>query len=494
MTNEEASKKFDAAAQKHDLHEAMSIPLRSDGTEYKIEDLAMDQKESMAIILDAVRRYCFGLDVNDEKVLRVTVSGVAGSGKSTWINTLVTTLRKIFWESNIVSVFAPTGSAAFNAGGKTLHGGFKVPLRIVDLSLSSNKHKYLLQEFGEMLVLIVDERSMMDATMLGTIKSYMQQTAHLGTNKVHPWGGIPLIILVSDDFQLPSIMPGAIYALHTESLEKTHGVTTFEHTVRAQGFVEFLQIGKTVLFLEGEKRINPGQDMFKRMLRAVRCEHTNDKMTEEDVQVLLELDLSHPSFTDAQRREIDEDATYVFANKIPRDKLNSYKLKQINSAFNPIARIKSKTISSNSGKTVVNQSHYDLDRQPNKVLLCNGARVTLNGCNPDPKNGLFHGSLGTVRDIVYDSGKTPQANDFPAYVLVEFYQYCGEVMIPNMPRLVPVTVQEMRCNKNCCVRHYMPLALAYGKTAHTFQGQNVGPVQPGRPENPIKRIIVDPGK
>ena len=40
----------------------------------------------------------------------------------------------------------------------------------------------------------------------------------------------------------------------------------------------------------------------------------------------------------------------------------------------------------------------------------------------------------------------------------------------------------------------MPLALAYGKTAHTFQGQNVGPVSPGRPENPIKRIIVDPGK
>jgi hypothetical protein len=35
--------------------------------------------------------------------------------------------------------------------------------------------------------------------------------------------------------------------------------------------------------------------------------------------------------------------------------------------------------------------------------------------------------------------------------------------------------------------------LAYGKIVHTFQGQTVGPTQPGRPENPIKRIIVDPG-
>jgi len=60
--------------------------------------------------------------------------------------------------------------------------------------------------------------------------------------------------------------------------------------------------------------------------------------------------------------------------------------------------------------------------------------------------------------------------------------------------LVPVTMQEMRRTKNCCVCHYMPLALAYGKTAHTFQGQNVGPVQAGRPENPIKCILVDPGK
>ena len=37
------------------------------------------------------------------------------------------------------------------------------------------------------------------------------------------------------------------------------------------------------------------------------------------------------------------------------------------------------------------------------------------------------------------------------------------------------------------------MALAYGKTAHTFQGQTVGPVPPGRPENAIKKIIVDPG-
>jgi hypothetical protein len=35
--------------------------------------------------------------------------------------------------------------------------------------------------------------------------------------------------------------------------------------------------------------------------------------------------------------------------------------------------------------------------------------------------------------------------------------------------------------------------LAYTKTIHTFQGQTVGPAAPGRQENPIKTILVNPG-
>jgi PIF1-like helicase len=471
----------------------MRIPLKSDGTEYNIDDLQSDQKETMAYVLDAVRRYSEGMDVNKEKVLRVTVSGVAGSGKSTWINTLVTALRRLFPESDCVSVFAPTGSAAYNAGGKTIHGGFKIPVKFDSHDIGSNASKYLLAEFMQKLCLIIDERSMLDATVLGIIKHYMQLCAHGGRNGAHPWGGIPLIILVGDDFQLPPIMAGAFYALDPSKLERTQALNLAQLTCRTQGFAEFLEIGRNVLFLEGEKRVNDDQERFKRILRAIRCEHETDQMTQEDIDTLMRLDIGHSSFTQAQRQEIEEDATYVFANRIPRDNLNSSKLKKINYSGNPVARIKSRTVS-NSGKVVVNNSHYDSDRQPNKVLICIGARVSLNGYNPDPKNGLFHGSLGIVRDIVYDIGKTPQANDLPSYVLVEFHQYCGPEMIPGMPRLIPVTAQSMRCNKGCCERTYMPLALAYGKTAHTFQGQNVGPVSPGRPENPIKRIIVDPGK
>jgi GTPase SAR1 family protein len=98
--------------------EEVKIPLRSDLSEYAIEDLEIDQKESLADVLYAVQQYCLGIKINDDNVLRITVTGVAGSGKSTWINTLVTIIRKMFPQDDIVSVFAPTGCAAFNARGE----------------------------------------------------------------------------------------------------------------------------------------------------------------------------------------------------------------------------------------------------------------------------------------------------------------------------------------------------------------------------------------
>ena len=493
ITNEEAATLLEKSIEMDEQDDDPDIPLRSDGTEYSIEDLAADQKESLADVLSALRLYCEGHDINVQKVLRVTVSGVAGSGKSTWINTLVTAVRKMFNSGKTIEIFAPTGSAAFNAGGQTLHRGFKLPLVLNDFLISATKQKYLLSRYGTTLVIIIDERSMVDATVLGIIKYYMQKCAHGGGNSDHPWGGIPIIIFVGDDYQLPPIMPGAFYALHQENLQKFKNMSAAQFKARADGFEEFLEMGKTVIYLEGEKRVNEGQEKFKQILRAIRCEDEQQHLTEDDVQSLLELDLAHKTFTDTQRKLIELEATYIFANKEPRDRLNSLKLKIINTKSNPVARIKSKTCKLRGGKQVTNQSHFDIDRQPNMVLICKDARMTLNGYNPDPKNGLFHGSLGIVRDIVYDIEKSPNLGDFPAYVLVEFYQYCGKNIIENFPRCVPVVAITVRCNRQCCSRTYMPLALAYGKTAHTFQGQNVGPVPLGRPENPIKKIIVDPG-
>jgi hypothetical protein len=459
--------------------------------EYQVDHLAHDQKQALAMVMHAVHQYCHGYHVCDKKILRLTVSGVAGSGKSTWINTLVTLMRKIFYQDNTISVFAPTGSAAFNAGGQTLHRGFKLPMKLDQLELSGTKTKFLLENYSRTLIIIIDERSMLDANMLGISKHYMQKCAHGGGNEKEPWGGIPIVIFVGDDYQLPPIMPGAFYALKQNNVELSTKMSSQQMGVCAKGYEEFKKMAETSIYLLGEKRVNEGQDCFKRLLAAVRCEDPEIEMTKDEVQTLLHLHLSHQSFSDQQRREIENDATYIFANKEPRDKLNSLKLRLANLKGNPVTIIKAKT--RKQSRPIANNSHFDLDRHPNRLLICKEARVSLNGCNPDPKHGLYHGALGSVRDIIYHIGESPERGDFPAYVLVEFYQYCGKDHIPNMPKYIPVAPITVRCNFGCCEKTYMPLSLAYGKTAHTFQGQNVGPVAPGRPKNPIQRIIVDPG-
>ena len=57
----------------------------------------------------------------------------------------------------------------------------------------------------------------------------------------------------------------------------------------------------------------------------------------------------------------------------------------------------------------------------------------------------------------------------------------------------PIPVHTCRCEYNCCKRLYVPLTLAYGKTAHTAQGITVGPTAPGRPPNLHQMAVINPG-
>ena len=52
---------------------------------------------------------------------------------------------------------------------------------------------------------------MMSAELLGMMEHCARMSAHKGTNTNKEWGGIPIVILVGDDYQLPSIDPGAFY-------------------------------------------------------------------------------------------------------------------------------------------------------------------------------------------------------------------------------------------------------------------------------------------
>ena len=423
----------------------------------------------------------------------MTICGQAGSGKSVLIKTLLTVIRKMFGRNDVCYICAPTGSAAFQAGGQTIHSLFGIKARTVKDNPSQELQDKLQRKFANIVALIVDERSMVSSEILATMERYSRLTFHKAQDQDKLWGNVPLLIFVGDDYQLPPIMPGAFDALSTESqkadtINKTRPYR--KHTRVARGEHLFLLLGKDVMVLTASKRTCKSQEKFRKILQCTRSAD-NNQLSQEDIKFLQNFHIMSPHFSDNDRKELTKDALYLFANKQPRDYFNSIQLHQKHSSSNPVATIKAET--TKKGLRVANNSHYDSTIPP-ATNLCRGAQVSLTGCNLFPTWGLYNGSIGEVMDILYEHGHSPNNGDLPLYVLVRLSDYNGPPLVPEDPKLFPIVPVEMLCNNGCCCkRKFIPLSLAFAKTIHTFQGGNAGPVDDGKPPNPIQRIICDPG-
>lgn len=127
----------------------------------------------------------------------VFVTGGAGTGKSTFIREL----RERFPDKESV-VLAPTGVAALNAGGQTIHSFCKLPLRAV---LPEDAKKADEPELiAKIDLMIVDEISMVRADILDGVDAFLR----LNRRSDAPFGGVQMV-LVGDLFQLPPVVTSA---------------------------------------------------------------------------------------------------------------------------------------------------------------------------------------------------------------------------------------------------------------------------------------------
>jgi hypothetical protein len=102
---------------------------------YNIRDATASQSTVLYKLFGKIREW-MEWQAGDQKSkgvpLRLTVRGAAGTGKSFIINTTVSYMIRMFDDNYVVHVVAPTGMAAFNVLGETLH-------RFADLGLSSDR-------------------------------------------------------------------------------------------------------------------------------------------------------------------------------------------------------------------------------------------------------------------------------------------------------------------------------------------------------------------
>jgi len=138
----------------------------------------------------------------------VFLTGRAGTGKSTFLRYICQHTHKKF------VVVAPTGIAAINAGGVTIHSFFKVPFRPIlpdDPDLSTQKgrifdflkyRKAHTQIIKELDLLIIDEVSM----VRGDVLDFVNRVLRVYTKNMNqPFGGKQLL-MVGDVFQLEPVV------------------------------------------------------------------------------------------------------------------------------------------------------------------------------------------------------------------------------------------------------------------------------------------------
>jgi len=139
------------------------------------------------------------LDSDDRSPILVT--GEAGTGKSTLVNYIKT-------EANIRNtvVLAPTGVAALNVGGQTIHSFFRFPFKIIDEAALVDQKKNRLWKKVDLIV--IDEVSMLRADILDGIDLVLRKAQ----DSREPFGGVRLL-LVGDFFQLPPVIPQREHAV-----------------------------------------------------------------------------------------------------------------------------------------------------------------------------------------------------------------------------------------------------------------------------------------
>lgn len=376
-------------------------------------------------------------DLSKFKPLRMTINGAGGSGKSVVINTIVALMRKMFQINDVVKVAAPTGTAAFNVKGETLH---HLCCNKVSRShykpntMSKEKRMQLIKKFKALLVLIVDERSLINSCDLGTVECQIGETIFGGGHMTEEsFGGLPVVVLAGDDYQLPGTREGAIGSIFNKGGSE----------MTRRGRTALLDCSQFVMQLDGSKRMKDSELQEKRILEKLRVA---EELSEDDIAKLMSLDLSviEKQHGKSVVQEICDRAIFLFYTN---EKRRSHNLRQVlrhSNASNPVAILQPQSSGPNGGKGIA--SHFDGNKLPESSLLCEGARVAIDNRNFNPIWGLHNGACGIVDEIIFDEGKSPNNGDLPLYVVVFFPLYDGPAWDINNPKVSLTSIARIICS------------------------------------------------
>ena len=339
------------------------------------------------------------------------LTGRAGTGKTTMLRRFLTEAGE-----NTV-VLAPTGVAAMNAGGQTIHSFFKLPPRLIEpTDIKRLRGVRLIKAIETM---IIDEISMVRSDMLDAI----DRSLRLNRGSKRPFGGVRMI-LSGDLHQLPPVARGN----EAEILNERYGGHYF---FNAPGFreAEFALLALKHVFRQADPR-------FLALLGAMR----QGRLTAPDERLLHTLV--------SKRSAVEASASHVV---LTPNNANAFRINQ--------ARLDELPGKPHTLPAKV-QGDFDEKSYPTEadLELKEGARVML--IKNDPEGRWVNGSLATVDSFRGDN------------VMVELDGHIYEIEPAAWEKYKYELDPETRKVSREVVGTFkqVPLRLAYAVTIHKAQG------------------------
>jgi len=340
------------------------------------------------------------------------LTGRAGTGKTTM-------LRKFLEHAGDKAVvLAPTGVAAMNAGGQTIHSFFKLPPRLIEPTDIKRLRSTRLIKAVE--TIIIDEISMVRVDMLDAI----DRSLKLNRMNKRPFGGARMI-LSGDLHQLPPIVQGDVAPI----LEERFGGSYF---FNAPAFreAEFSLLALKHVFRQADPK-------FLALLGALR----QGRVTPPD-EVILKSLVSTRTAVEASETHVVLTPNNANANRINQARLNALSTEPKKFEADVQGQFEERTFPTEAD-----------------LVLKEGARVML--IRNDPEGRWVNGSLGTVQGFS-TKGVLVELENGRAYTIEpaawEKYRYDLNTETKTVKREVVGTFKQM------------PLRLAYAVTIHKAQG------------------------
>lgn len=212
----------------------------------------------------------------------VFVTGRAGTGKSTL-------LQHLAWHtSKQIAVCAPTGVAALNVEGQTIHSLFRLPIGLIGRTEEpqSDATRKLLNAID---TLVIDEISMVNADLMDAVDSALRRARG---RRGEPFGGVQLVMF-GDPYQLAPVPPRGDEARYVRDHYRSFwffDAHVWAGAAADDGLLEMGPYGADLHIRELRDIHRQSDPAFKAMLNAVR----HGRVTADIAQILNDTGARRP--------------------------------------------------------------------------------------------------------------------------------------------------------------------------------------------------------